>query len=141
MKDLNWDEWGKDKDKPGRLSVIGKGDKERIITLPSHLMEKLKLYFLTYTPKMDEKMFKLSGSSWTRVMATISKQALGRTVKSHTLRHTRTTNLWRSKKLDIIHIKEFLGHASIMTTEHYIHPNQEEALAQMEKFIVEEEKK
>ena len=67
---------------------------------------------------------RLQVSGIERLTAQISKEAVGRTVHPHLLRHTYATVLLNYTNIRVVQI--LLGHAKLGTTEIYLHPNSEE---------------
>ncbi len=55
----------------------------------------------------------------------ISKQALGKSLNFHLLRHSGATFYLNERKWDIRQVQVFLGHSRISTTEIYTHVNPE----------------
>ena len=67
---------------------------------------------------------RLQVSGIERLTAQISKQAIGREIHPHVLRHTYATILIRFTNIRVV--QQLLGHAKMGTTEIYLHPNSEE---------------
>jgi len=96
------------------LRVVGKGNKERFIPLPSKLLKELQNYLEGIN---SERLFPLTYPGAKFVFDQISK-ATGIKLHPHKLRHTFATILV-DKGVDIRVIQEFLGHASPNTTARY----------------------
>lgn len=121
-----------------RMTVIGKGNKERTIYLNKACMNALKDY-LSIRPHdkvkndsrdalfLSERKERISN----RTVQNIVKNELARagldTTKYfvHKLRHTAATLMYQYGDVDIRALQELLGHESISTTEIYTHVNDE----------------
>ncbi|WP_439879763.1 tyrosine-type recombinase/integrase [Pontibacter sp. MBLB2868] len=111
----------------------GKGGKDRYVPLSEHLIRGLQAYIQAECPQqwlfngqvqeneqgLRDRRYTTVGVQWVvreaRKAAGIQKQ-----VTPHTLRHTFATHLLEDG-LDIVSIKELLGHACIDTTMVYLH--------------------
>ena len=126
-----------------KLTVIGKGNKERTIYLNKACIKVIKDY-LSVRPKEGVKM----DSKRSRDALFLSKRReriSNRTVQyivekelrkagldtakysAHKLRHTDATLMYQYGNVDIRALQELLGHESISTTEIYTHVNNEQA--------------
>jgi integrase/recombinase XerC len=112
----------------GIVKVMGKGRKERIVPVGSKAVEALKAY-LEKRGILDgkEPLFlnsrggRLTARSVGRVIKKYTKRSgIFRRVSPHTLRHSFATHLLDAGA-DIREIQEMLGHASLSTTQRYIH--------------------
>lgn len=113
-----------------KLSVIGKGDKERQIYLNPAAKKALYNWLSVrddYKPK-DNALF--VSKRGTRMMPRAVQVMIDKAVRDaglpdditpHKLRHTAATLLYRHGRVDIRALKEILGHESISTTEIYTH--------------------
>ena len=126
LKDIDYDRKS--------LHVIqGKGKKDRYVPLSDHLIRGLKKYILAEQPqewlfngKPDgmaggdfDGRYSQRGVQWAVKQA---KKAAGiiKDINVHTLRHTFATHLLEDG-LDIMSIKDLLGHQCIDTTLVYLH--------------------
>lgn len=110
----------------------GKGRKDRYLPLSKHLARGLKTYLKNENPHQwlfngkdpEGKKVPLSerGVQWV-VRQTRKSAGLQKEVTTHTLRHTFATHLLEDG-LDIVSIKELLGHAHLETTLIYLHVSQ-----------------
>ena len=107
----------------------GKGRKDRYVPLGEHLVRGLKTYLDAERPyswlfngKSNNgqlQQFSETGVQW--VIKEASKRAgIKKQVTSHVLRHTYATHLLEMG-LDIMSLKELLGHTDIRTTLIYLH--------------------
>lgn len=112
----------------GIIKVMGKGRKERIVPIGSKAIEALKKY-IDHRGELrgEEPLFinpqggRLTSRSVGRLMKKYSRQSgIIRKVSPHSLRHTFATHLLDAGA-DIREIQEMLGHASLSTTQRYIH--------------------
>lgn len=126
-----------------RMTVIGKGNKERTIYLNKACMSALKEY-LEIRPKEGIKTDKLNSKDalfLSERKERISKRTVQYIVdkelraagldttkySTHKLRHTAATLMYQYGKVDIRALQEVLGHESISTTEIYTHVASEQA--------------
>lgn len=117
----------------GILTVIGKGDKERLVPLSSAAAEKISDYMATDRAELNVKpghedivFLNIRGSRLTRQMVFImlrrvaESAAIRRVISPHTLRHSFATHLLEGGA-NLRAIQQMLGHESIATTEIYLH--------------------
>ena len=126
IKDIQFDEC--------KMTVIGKGDKERTIYLNKACMNAIKDY-LEIRPKekikesdkdalfLSERLERISRRTVQHIIEKELRQAGLDTTKYsvHKLRHTAATLMYQYGSVDIRALQELLGHASISTTEIYTH--------------------
>ena len=107
-----------------------KGNYDRYVPLSDLLIRGLKKYFATENPYRwvfnsqvtkdgQVKQYTQSGVRWA-IKEARSKINSRKKITAHTLRHTYATHLLEDG-LDIVSIKELLGHAYIETTLIYLH--------------------
>ncbi|MGL5891234.1 MAG: site-specific tyrosine recombinase XerD [Bacteroidia bacterium] len=117
----------------GYVSIIGKGNKERLVPIGSRATELIALYREQIRAKVavqrnEEDILFLNrrGHRLSRVMVfTIIKQlavkaGIRKVISPHTFRHSFATHLVEGGA-DLRAVQEMLGHASITTTEIYTH--------------------
>jgi integrase/recombinase XerC len=115
----------------GLMKVMGKGRKERIVTLGSHAIQAVQNYLKAkeVLPAEQKKtpMFlnrygkRLSGRGIRRVVEKYVNQAvLSNRISPHGLRHSFATHLLDGGA-DLRSIQELLGHVSLSTTQKYTH--------------------
>ena len=117
----------------GFLSVIGKGNKQRLVPVGSSAMKQLDIYLHQVRSHIDiqkgqEDFIFLNnrGKKLTRVMifyivkSLAEKAGIRKTISPHTFRHSFATHLIEGGA-DLRAVQEMLGHASITTTEIYTH--------------------
>lgn len=111
----------------------GKGRKDRYVPLNIQLVSELQHYIRKYKPKeflfngkplarvesSKEMRYSQRGAQWVVTQAAL-KAGIVKPVSSHTLRHTYATHLLEDG-LDIVTIKDLLGHSKIETTMVYLH--------------------
>lgn len=120
---------------PSTVKLTGKGNKSRIVPLMSPMSELLKQYLeennLTGTYALDYPLFSnRSKEKLTRAgIAYVVKKYAGKAIKQspelfpnrlspHCFRHSKAMHLLQSG-VNLIYIRDLLGHADIQTTEVY----------------------
>lgn len=103
----------------------GKGGKERYVPLGAMLTRGIGKYLEAERPRKwlfegtDGSCMSQRGTQWA-VSEAVKKAGIIKQVSTHTLRHSYATHLLE-QGLDIVTIKELLGHAAIETTMIYLH--------------------
>ncbi|HBV88084.1 MAG TPA: recombinase XerC [Desulfosporosinus sp.] len=115
-------------ERKGRIKVMGKGMKERVLQLNKEVREAIEEY-LQVRPKMDcDCLFVGQRGGLTRngVFKSIKKYAdrIGIEVSPHTLRHTLARKLLESGS-DITTVQGILGHERLETTAIYTKTTQD----------------
>jgi integrase/recombinase XerD len=116
----------------GFVTVIGKGNKERVVPVGKAAIESLNNYLTSarpklVTPKSPGNVF-LSRRGrpfsretlWRYMKARVKLAGIQRNITPHMLRHSFATHLLENGA-DLRVIQEMLGHAQINTTEIYTH--------------------
>ncbi len=120
---------------PGSLKLLGKGNKERIVFLNNACKTSIDNYIKNERNIIkvikDKKALFLSSRTGKRIGARqvqkIVQAALrdagldGKGYSPHKLRHTAATLLYQYGHVDILVLKELLGHVNVGTTEIYTH--------------------
>jgi len=136
VKDINWEDWIVNR-KTGLLTMTHtKGGKDRVVVVPSKLMNKLKdyvnasevtgsnyLFFRGYTEKNEPIRMR----KYWEVYHEAVIQLFGKKYKLHTLRSSKATD-WFEKGIDIVRIQQRLGHSDISTTRLYINPDEKKEI-------------
>ena len=116
----------------GFVSVIGKGNKERVVPLGRKAVEAIRRYLEAGRPKLvtaksPANLFLTRRGTpfaavtmWQRIKRRAARAGLERNITPHMLRHSFATHLLEHGA-DLRVIQELLGHASISTTEVYTH--------------------
>ena len=134
IKDIDFNE--------NKLTVIGKGNKERTIYLNKSCINAIKNY-LAVRPRegvkvdskhsekalfLSEQRRRISNRTVQYIVdKELEKAGLDTTKYSvHKLRHTAATLMYQYGKVDIRALQELLGHESISTTEIYTHVSNEQ---------------
>lgn len=115
----------------GSLTIIGKGNKERIVYLNQACINSIVSY-MKVRPNDGVKDRALFLSSRNKrispktvqhiVYNYLDKAGLGnRGLSVHKLRHTAATLMYRHGNVDLLLLKEILGHENLGTTEIYTH--------------------
>ena len=108
--------------KNGKVRIIGKGDKERLLPLIPQLQERIADYInnnLKKNPDFDV-LFPICERRWQVILGRCSQKALERWVNPHLLRHSCGSYL-NNQGVGLKEIAEFLGHSSIETAQIYVH--------------------
>ena len=100
-----------------------KGKKDRYVTLPSSILEELRIYYSNYRPKVYLFEGQYGGQYSIRSVQAVFKTAMrkakiNKSVGIHGLRHSYATHLLECGT-DMIFIQKLLGHKDIKTTEIY----------------------
>lgn len=118
-----------DLDLPGRtIRVTGKRAKERIVPIPTTLVQLLLKYIAQRSPEEDTKILILTDNGKAAypvfIQRTVKKYLSIVTTLSqkspHVLRHTYATHLL-NRGADLNAIKELLGHVNLAATQIYTH--------------------
>lgn len=116
----------------GFVTVIGKGNKERVVPVGRKAAEALNAYLASgrpklVTPRSPANVFLTQRGTpfaretmWFRVKKRVRLSGVERNVTPHMLRHSFATHLLEHGA-DLRVIQEMLGHAQINTTEIYTH--------------------
>lgn len=116
----------------GFISVIGKGNKERVVPVGKKAVAALQDYLgagrpKLVTPRSPGNVFLTkrgtpfaSVTLWLRIKQRVQRAGIARNVTPHMLRHSFATHLLEHGA-DLRVIQELLGHANISTTEIYTH--------------------
>lgn len=132
-----------------KLTVIGKGNKERTLYLNRACMKAISEYLevrpkvgVQHDKKHSEKALFLSQRK-TRISNRTVQYIINRELAKagldsskysvHKLRHTAATLMYQYGQVDIRALQEILGHESISTTEIYTHVSNEQARSALEK--------
>lgn len=117
--------------KSGKVRIIGKGNKERIVDIcQEKTIQALKDWSVYRDNNQEESPFfysrlrkKLSPQSVRLLIARLASICgIKKHVTPHTFRHTFAT-LLLEEDVDLIYIQHLLGHSSILTTQIYTHVN------------------
>lgn len=116
----------------GFVTVIGKGNKERIVPVGERALAVLRKYLETARPALARPgspanvFLTTRGTAfshtamWARVVRRARRAGVRQRVTPHRLRHSFATHLLENGA-DLRVIQELLGHASISTTQVYTH--------------------
>jgi integrase/recombinase XerD len=116
----------------GFITVIGKGNKERVVPCGKKAVEALNRYLASgrpalVTPRSPANVFLTQRGTpfarvtlWLRVKQRVKLAGIERNITPHMLRHSFATHLL-DHGADLRVIQEMLGHAQINTTEIYTH--------------------
>lgn len=115
----------------GFATIIGKGNKERVIPIPDNTKKLMKLYLYNIRPLwtnktssyfyINKKGSKLYNEYIERMLQeSIVKANISKKITPHKLRHSYATHLLEGGA-DLRVIQELLGHSDISTTEIYTH--------------------
>ena len=113
-------------------SEAAKLHKERSVPLTFRLQKAILAYYIKTLWGYEEpnNTFAFEGNyvgkhisikQIQRIVARISKPAIGKQIHPHILRHTFATRLMRKTNIRVV--QALLGHASISSTQIYTHPN------------------
>jgi integrase/recombinase XerD len=103
----------------------GKGRKDRVVPMGTMLQRGIKSYLAAEKPRQflfegnDGNVYSQRGAQWA-ISQAVKRAGIAKEVTLHTLRHTYATHLLE-QGINILNIKELLGHAHINTTMIYLH--------------------
>lgn len=103
----------------------GKGSKDRCVPMGTMLSRGIRTYISAEKPHIylfegnDGAAYSQRGAQWA-ISQAVKKAGVVKEVSLHTLRHTYATHLLE-QGINILAIKELLGHARIETTMVYLH--------------------
>ena len=118
--------------KDGFITVIGKGNKERVVPVGRKAIDALTAYLESGRPALVKPrtpaavFLNQRGTAfaqttlWSRIKSRAAAVGIKRNLTPHMLRHSFATHLLENGA-DLRVIQELLGHASISTTEIYTH--------------------
>ena len=119
------------------MTVTGKGNKERTVYLNDACISALNAY-LAVRPHdgvidkdalfLSARLRRISPKTVQYIIKTdLEKAGLGGVgYSTHKLRHTAATLMYQTGQVDILTIKEILGHENLNTTQIYTHTNREQ---------------
>lgn len=123
MLNLHWDDIDFES---GRISIYGKGGKERIVYTEDDVLEEAKGAWRLTAPK--GKMFHI-GQREARfiIYKALSPYSNARQLSPHAIRHSVATYMAMSGQ-NVVSIAKLLGHSHIETTQKYINMAEAEAI-------------
>ncbi len=120
-----------------KVFLTGKGNKTRIVPLNKEVSDILRQYISLFNLQKDDILFankhgdKLTRQGITYILNKYIEQAkmeyggyFSLKISPHCIRHSKAMHLLESN-VHLIHIRDFLGHESVMTTEIYAKSNPE----------------
>lgn len=118
----------------GTIRIVGKGNKERLVYLNDACKEALRRLIeerASLSNLQDKKALFVSKRTGKRLSARRIQQIVDNCLKAaglsgqgysvHKLRHTAATLMYQEGHVDMLTLKEILGHAHVSTTEIYTH--------------------
>lgn len=129
----------------GFITVVGKGNKERVVPVGRQAVERIERYLSAGRPKLVTKrspaalFLNMRGVAfatvtlWRRIKLRAGRAGIARNVTPHMLRHSFATHLLEYGA-DLRVIQELLGHANISTTEVYTHVTRSRLRSVHQKF-------
>lgn len=131
--------------KSGTIKVLGKGGKERYVPIGQVTQKELLTYINLYRPKPNhpdiDTLFltadgmSLSYAALASLMRRIRDKAGLKRLHMHKIRHTALT-MMVERGTPSFAVQQFAGHASISTTEGYVHLAQQRTAFQFQKASV-----
>ncbi len=114
-----------------KVKILGKGNKERIVYLNDACITAINEYIESrensvIDPKalfLSKRGRRISRRRVEQIVEQLLRQSglSGKGITVHKLRHTAATLMYQYGKVDILTLKEILGHESTSTTEIYTH--------------------
>jgi len=125
LLNLHWQDFSRTPKGESRVKVIGKGAKERMVTVPASLVEELKALGTPgyiFVNHRGQKMTTMGAH--TRLKRAIARAGLSSEISWHWLRHSCASHsLLNGASLESVRKK--LGHSSISVTNTYIHDEED----------------
>lgn len=115
--------WAEDPTQSCRLLIHGKGQRERIVPIPSKIMRRIINHIEEENLIMDDRLFNFKKSSWHDAFKKAVEE-VGYNFTLHDLRRSRATK-WMKDGVDLSRVKNRLGHSSVSTTQLYINLDEE----------------
>lgn len=125
------------------MSVIGKGDKERIVLVHSRTIKiilniYLKNGIITKFMEKDQIIHKLKNMAEPlfrkvnektiyKIARVSAEKSIGRSIRTHEIRHARAT-YFEENNVSVRDIQKYLGHGDLKTTEIYLHSDEGKSL-------------
>lgn len=120
--------------KPCYIKILGKGNKERLVPLSEVVIKELKQYLilsklniktmdtLLFTNARNEKLTRAGINHILNKYVSLAKKTEvslnKKKITSHVIRHSKAMHLLQNG-VNLVYIRDFLGHTSIQTTETY----------------------
>ena len=123
------------------VSIVGKGNRKRTVRIGARGMVYLKHLAMVDEKKKEQYVFTgrdgisaighRTAQKWVKDLCTkfniLIDESTGKSkVTPHMLRHTAASHALH-KGADLMTVSEFLGHASVQTTEIYLHPDKKKS--------------
>ena len=112
-----------DLEAPGHVIANGKFDKERTLPLSKDVLRALRVHRLASTSSVGPVFVGPSGRRLEayRVSQLVNQylHGEGESITAHQLRHRAATTLYRKTNGNLLAVRDFLGHASVATTQIY----------------------
>lgn len=122
------------------LRVLGKGGKERVVPFAPEVAAALRAY-LEERSDSGQPLFvnryadRLSQRSVQKEVHELAERAgIQKHVTPHVLRHSIASHMLQSGKVNLMAVRDFLGHADVATTQIYAHLSDETRRAQYTEF-------
>ncbi len=139
---FNWEEWASMKKTGltpiGKLKVVEKGSKGRIVFVPYKVMVRLDEWIRNFAVKINpdpnSPLFKIGRQRWRDLLKLYSRKALSKNVYPHLLRHSFATHLL-NKGMKIERVQKLMGHKDISNTIIYTHLVQKDVEEDYTKLI------
>ncbi len=135
---LTWDDFKKHGD-GGKATVFGKGSKTRIVLIPDKLWQQVKEFEKYY--RVNQYVFisrhhnKMERSVVHRMIKRACKRAgIDPRASAHWLRHSHASHSLEAG-CNLRLLQQSLGHASVTTTERYLHISPDAGSSQFYRFF------
>lgn len=107
------------------FNIIGKGAKERYVTVPASTVAMVRSYEQKQGLKKGQPLWSVTKRTIQRFIQERAEEAGLKNFSIHTLRHCYATFLL-SNGADLRQVQEMLGHSSVVTTQRYTHVTNEQ---------------
>ena len=119
VKDFDLGAWAENPLKSCKLLIRGKGRKERYVTVKPQIMHRIVDYIAEKDKDLDDRLFAFNYKQWHDAFKDAVKDTMDYNFTPHDLRRSRATR-WLQEGIDLMRVKERLGHSSVQTTQRYI---------------------
>lgn len=124
FSDFEFEKWVENPSESCKLLIHGKRKRERYVPVQSKLMYRIVDYVEKTKKLPEDRLFAFAYKQWDKSFKQAVKSQVNYNFTLHDLRRSRATQ-WLLNGIDIMRVKNRLGHSSISTTQLYINLEKE----------------